>query len=141
MDGNIGFYTIKPDQIQVISPLLVLIFIPLFEVGFYPLLSLIGIRRPLQKIALGGLFSNLAFVLSMIVEINLEKTYPVLPVNGATQLRVFNGLNCDYDVYTNLSSTVQIIKLPSNSHFFEINVAVGESKSFPFTLSSDGPQC
>ncbi|KAG5684399.1 hypothetical protein PVAND_013634 [Polypedilum vanderplanki] len=50
MDGDIGFYTIKPDQMQVVNPLLILIFIPLYEVAFYPLLNLIGIRRPLQKI-------------------------------------------------------------------------------------------
>lgn len=53
MDGDIGVYVIKPDQMQVINPLLILIFIPLYEVAFYPLLNLIGIRRPLQKITAG----------------------------------------------------------------------------------------
>jgi dipeptide/tripeptide permease len=53
MNGDIGIYVIKPDQMQVINPLLILIFIPLYEVAFYPLLNLIGIRRPLQKITAG----------------------------------------------------------------------------------------
>lgn len=54
MNGDLGFYTILPDQMQVVNPFLILAFIPLYEVVFYPLLNLIGIRRPLQKITLGG---------------------------------------------------------------------------------------
>lgn len=66
-----GFYVIKPDQMQVINPLLILIFIPLYEVAIYPLLNIIGIRRPLQKICLGGLLAGISFIISAIVEINL----------------------------------------------------------------------
>ena len=36
MNGDIGFYTIKPDQMSVINPLLVILFIPLFEAVVYP---------------------------------------------------------------------------------------------------------
>lgn len=56
MDGDVGFYTIKPDQMQVVNPLLILIFIPLYEVAFYPVLNLIGVRRPLQKLTGGKKF-------------------------------------------------------------------------------------
>ena len=137
MDGDLGFYTIKPDQIQVINPLLILVFIPLYELIFYPLLNLVGIRRPLQKIALGGIFAGVAFIASMLVELALEKTYPVLPVNGEAQLRIFNGLNCDYTINTNLPTSVTNIKLPANSHFFEVNVPLKEETSiFPYTMTS-----
>lgn len=61
MDGDIGFYTIKPDQMQVVNPLLILIFIPLYEIAFYPLLNLIGIRRPLQKLTGGKMRIKLFF--------------------------------------------------------------------------------
>ena len=57
MDGDVGFYVIKPDQMQVVNPLLILIFIPLYEVAFYPVLNLIGIRRPLQKLTGGKCLS------------------------------------------------------------------------------------
>lgn len=58
----------KPDQMQVINPLLVLLFIPVFETVVYPMLAKIGIRKPLQKISLGGLLAALAFVLSAAVQ-------------------------------------------------------------------------
>jgi len=70
MNGRIDFlnWTIKPDQMQVMNPLLILLFIPLFETVVYPILAKIGIRKPLQKIALGGILAALAFVLSSIVQ-------------------------------------------------------------------------
>lgn len=70
MNGRIDFlnWTMKPDQMQVMNPLLVLLFIPIFEVVVYPLLAKIGVRKPLQKIALGGFLAALAFILSAFVQ-------------------------------------------------------------------------
>ncbi|XP_017472594.1 PREDICTED: peptide transporter family 1 [Rhagoletis zephyria] len=104
MDGDMGSWDIKPDQMQMINPFLILAFIPLYELAFYPLLGLVGIRRPLQKLTLGGIFAGIAFVVSGLVELQLEKTYPVLPSAGNAQLRVYNGELCDYSITTNLTN-------------------------------------
>lgn len=72
MDGDIGFYTIKPDQLQFVNPLLILVFIVAFELIFYPILKLVGIFRPLQKMALGGILAAASFVISGFVEIALN---------------------------------------------------------------------
>lgn len=141
MDGDLGFYTIKPDQMQVVNPLLILVFIPLYEVAFYPVLNLLGIRRPLQKIALGGVLAGVAFLCSMFVEINLEKTYPVLPRAGEAQLRIFNGIDCEYTVNTNLPTSVSKIVVAPNSQFTELNVDLSERTSFDYTLTSTTPNC
>lgn len=76
MNGNIGFFTVKPDQMQLLNPLFILISIPLFDYVWYPLLKLIGIRKPLQKMALGGVFAGLSFVLSMIVQLKMDELKP-----------------------------------------------------------------
>jgi len=70
MNGRINFlnWTMKPDQMQVMNPLLVLLFIPVFETVVYPLIAKIGIKKPLQKISLGGFLAALAFVLSAVVQ-------------------------------------------------------------------------
>lgn len=80
MNGDIGFYTIKPDQIQMLNPFLLFIFIPTFETIIYPLLSKIGIRRPLQKMVIGGLFAAFSFLLSAFVQFKIESS-PVKSVN------------------------------------------------------------
>jgi solute carrier family 15 oligopeptide transporter 1 len=133
MDGNIGFMEIKPDQIQVINPFLILTFIPLYELAFYPLLSLIGIRRPLQKLALGGIFGGCAFILSGFVEMVLEPTYPVLPAEGHSQLRIFNGLPCDYNVKaTDLEEiNVGVLGMNHTNVYFD-----GVEKEFTFEFTS-----
>lgn len=142
MDGDLGFWTIKPDQMQVINPLLILVFIPLYEVVFYPLLSLIGIRRPLQKLTLGGIFAGISFVISAIIEIQLEGTYAVLPKAGESQLRIFNGMNCVYNVETNLADHASFV-LNAKALFEEKYVKVSGQKSFTyrFTSDSDGEFC
>ena len=138
MDGDLGFWTIKPDQMQVINPLLILVFIPLYEVAFYPLLSLIGIRRPLQKLTLGGIFAGLAFVISTIVEIQLESTYAVMPKAGEAQLRIFNGMPCDYRIQSNIPEHADFT-LKSMSMFEEKYLNVKGSATYTYTLSSTGP--
>lgn len=70
MNGKIDFldWTIKPDQMQVINPIIIMLFIPLFEIVVYPILAKLHIRKPLQKITIGGFLAALAFVLSALVQ-------------------------------------------------------------------------
>ena len=139
MTGDLGFWEIKPDQMQVINPLLILVFIPLYEVVFYPLLSLIGIRRPLQKLTLGGIFAGIAFVISAIVEINLSNTYPVLPNSNEGQLRMFNGKSCDYTFSSNIPDFTTF-SLKANDIFEEKFIKVENGGSdFRWTITSATP--
>ncbi|XP_078043528.1 peptide transporter family 1 isoform X2 [Augochlora pura] len=98
MNGDIGGWLLQPDQMQVINPLLVLAFIPLFESFLYPFMAKIGMRSPLKKLTIGGLLAALAFVVSAVVEYKLEPTYAVLPTQGAAQVRFFNTLDCNVTV-------------------------------------------
>uniref|UniRef100_A0A7G3AMI3 Oligopeptide transporter 1 n=1 Tax=Lutzomyia longipalpis TaxID=7200 RepID=A0A7G3AMI3_LUTLO len=96
MDGRVGPITIKPDQMQVINPLLILAFIPLFDVFVYPLLGKVGIRRPLQKLTLGGILAAIAFTISGLIELKLESLHEPTPSIGYTQIRIYNPLPCQY---------------------------------------------
>lgn len=75
MNGDIGFYTIKPDQFTVINPLMVLILLPLFEYVFYPLLAKVGLKTALQKTTLGGILAGVSFIISAIVEVQIDKSH------------------------------------------------------------------
>lgn len=135
MDGDIGFYDLKPDQMQVVNPLLILTFIPLFEAIFYPLLAKVGISRPLQKLTCGGILAGIAFVISGLVEFQLEKTYPVLPGAGEAQLRFFNGLPCDYSAS---SPQAENFTLKALQVFEQKHIAVEGEKSFIYKFESIG---
>lgn len=138
MDGSIGeSFSFKPDQMQVINPLLILAFIPLYEIIFYPLLTRIGIRRPLQKLTLGGVLAGVAFVISAFVEIQLEKTYPLLPSPGVSQLRVFNGLSCDIPLTTGIPD-FPVINIPSHGYYEFKHIKLNGTKTFNAKIGSCG---
>lgn len=108
---------------QVLNPLLILVFIPLYDVLFYPLLNKVGIRRPLQKLTLGGTLAGVAFLFSGIVELQLESAQPVLPITGLNQFRIFNTQPCDYSVNTNIPDHTNFIltSLETYQHHIPIN--------------------
>ncbi|KOB77657.1 Yin, partial [Operophtera brumata] len=114
MEQDIGSWTLKADQMQVLNPLLILIFIPLFEVAIYPFMTKCRlISKPLHKMIWGGLLAAAAFVISGIVELNLLPTYGTPLVEGYSQLRVYNGFNCNYtftsfEPYNNSTSDFNI---------------------------------
>jgi solute carrier family 15 oligopeptide transporter 1 len=77
MNGLIFGYLIKPDQFQVVNPLFIIIFIPLFQICIYPIIEkFMFINTPLRKISIGGLLASLSFVISGIVEYHLEVRTP-----------------------------------------------------------------
>nr|XP_018918134.1 PREDICTED: peptide transporter family 1-like [Bemisia tabaci] len=99
MDGVVfNWFTIKPDQIEVLNPLFTVLLIPVFELVLYPLLEKIGIKRPLQYITIGASFCAAAFVMSAYLEYKLEPSYAKMPASGLGQLRIFNGLPCQVDL-------------------------------------------
>lgn len=106
MDGSVGNFSIKPDQMQVINPLLILIFIPLFDYIVYPVLAGVGIRRPLQKLSLGLLLAAIGFFLSAMVELRLEEEAPSAFPDAAdiVHLRLYNGMPCRYEFISDLGS-------------------------------------
>lgn len=143
MNGNIGFYELKPDQMQVINPLLILTFIPLYELIFYPLLSLIGIRRPLQKLTLGGIFAGIAFVLSAFVEMSIEPTYAVLAQKGESQLRIFNNRPCDYTFTSNIPDHASFMVNATSFYEFEKKhiTLTTEKANFRMTIQAATGNC
>ncbi|XP_060840474.1 peptide transporter family 1-like [Rhopalosiphum padi] len=138
MNGRIDFlnWTMKPDQMQVMNPLLVLLFIPFFETIVYPVLAKIGIKKPLQKISLGGFLAALAFVLSAVVQNKIIGGSIQIPV-GEGQLRVYNGFNCNITIN---STNLPVHKL-SSLETLEISYTPASKEiSIPIVFIAD-PSC
>lgn len=75
LNGDIGFYVIKPDQMILLNSFLALLLIPVFERLIYPLLEKVGIKSSLQRMCLGGALSGLAFVFAAAVEYFIEQDF------------------------------------------------------------------
>lgn len=72
MNGHLGFYTVKPDQIQLIMQILVMAFIPLCDLLIYPMLSRVGIKTVFHRITFAGILSFGAFVIAGVLEMQIN---------------------------------------------------------------------
>lgn len=140
MNGDIGFYQIKPDQMQLVAPILILILIPSYQWIIYPLLERIGIGRPLQKLTIGGILVGIAVMLSGFVELKIESSNAVPELKGMCQLRIYNGQQCDYAVeteYSALNGSMIISSMEMNQEYIKTN----ESKSIEYIMQSAASNC
>lgn len=134
MDGDVGFYTILPDQMQVVNPLLILAFIPIFTYGIYPLLNKCHLLvTPLQRMCCGGFMVALAFAVSAIIAMQLESTYPVLPSAGNIQLRVYNPSNCTGTLIINKINIPEELNAKSYYEYKDIKFEGNETVEYSFT--------
>ncbi|RZF40266.1 hypothetical protein LSTR_LSTR014420 [Laodelphax striatellus] len=140
MNGDLGGFTIKPDQMQVVNPVLIMIFIPIFEMVIYPLLAKLRIvRTSLQKLTVGGLLVAVSFVIAGLVETKIQPSYAILPQKGEAQLRLINGYDCDIRVKFPDNSTVpdQIVHNFDMLQLHSVKNITG-TNSFDVTLAATG---
>ncbi|XP_071484620.1 solute carrier family 15 member 2-like [Diadema antillarum] len=105
MDGRLGSWQIKPDQMQALNPVFILLFIPLFEGGIYPLLDKCGVpKRPLQRMAAGMALAMLAFVCAGFLQLKIEGTEISLPGDEQAIVNVINSSPCPIDVQSKFYS-------------------------------------
>ena len=99
MNGAVGSYVIKPDQMQLVNPAFILILIPLFDTVIYPFFAkwektfsiYVGncseyvckkllfvwkrfhfLVKPLQRMCVGGFLTAAAFAISGFLELQLQ---------------------------------------------------------------------
>jgi solute carrier family 15 oligopeptide transporter 1 len=110
-----GVINVLPEQMQVVNPALILIFLPLFNRVIYPLFTKCGIlKRPLERMVVGGLLTASAFFISGFLELNMMKTYPNIPEDGVSHLNVLNSLNCSLTLKMENESAPYLIAPSSN---------------------------
>ncbi|KAL4717830.1 hypothetical protein ACJJTC_000979 [Scirpophaga incertulas] len=88
--------TLMPDQLQVMSPAMVLLMIPLCPGGACPLLPDLP---PLHKMFLGGILAALSFVSAGILQIGIERSTLQIPGHQQTGVVLLNTLECPVEVF------------------------------------------
>ncbi|XP_073329372.1 solute carrier family 15 member 2 [Pagrus major] len=155
-------FSIKPDQMQMLNALLILVFVPIFDLIIYPLVGFCRINiTPLRKMAAGMIFAALAFGAATLVEVNVVKTVVDPAPEGNCLLQVFNlaGGNVSVKIpgssmfpeqiphlqdppeYVTLpvegSSVVQRIVVTLNGKTSECHHTVQQQKAYSLILNSD----
>ncbi|XP_039763196.1 peptide transporter family 1 isoform X2 [Pararge aegeria] len=144
MEQDIGSWTLKADQMQVINPFLILLFIPLFEVAIYPFMTYCKlIKKPLHKMIWGGILAAGAFIISGVVELNLLPTYGTPVTSGLAQLRVYNGQNCNFALnmhnpYTNTTENATVGPL---GVYEKLDIEAKQLIEMSYTLHGSDSSC
>uniref|UniRef100_A0A8D0CA06 Solute carrier family 15 member 1 n=1 Tax=Salvator merianae TaxID=96440 RepID=A0A8D0CA06_SALMN len=74
-----------------VNPILIIIMVPVVDAVLYPLIKKCHINfTPLRKMTVGMLLAALAFVAAALVQIQIDKTLPVFPMDGESQIKVIN---------------------------------------------------
>ncbi|KAJ8012348.1 hypothetical protein DPEC_G00041770 [Dallia pectoralis] len=97
-------FILKPDQMQMLNALLILLFVPIFDVVVYPLIGLCRINlTPLKKMSVGMILAALAFGAATLVEFNVMKTVVEPAPPEQCLLQVYNL--AESDIKLNISGS------------------------------------
>nr|XP_033802595.1 solute carrier family 15 member 2 isoform X2 [Geotrypetes seraphini] len=91
MNADFGGFSIKADQMQTLNPFLILLFIPVFDLGIYPLVKLCKFNfKPIRRMTVGMILAALAFAMAAILEVKLDESNMSEPVAKESLLQVLN---------------------------------------------------
>ncbi|XP_064646491.1 solute carrier family 15 member 2-like isoform X2 [Lineus longissimus] len=121
MDGHLGgAFRIKPDQMQAINTVLIIVLIPLFEGAIYPLLDKCRIpNRPLQRMCCGMVLAACAFVFAAFIQFRIDASE--LPAIKQDYMRgkFINDVPCPTKFTSEFQDTT--LKKFETSERFDIN--------------------
>ncbi|XP_020786900.2 solute carrier family 15 member 2 [Boleophthalmus pectinirostris] len=116
---NLAFgssFSIEPDQMQMLNALLILVFVPIFDLIIYPLIGCCKINvTPLRKMASGMIFAALAFGAATLVEINVVKTVvdPAPAQNALLQVLNVAGRDITVTLPNQNTESIQSLQDPA----------------------------
>ncbi|XP_030066123.1 solute carrier family 15 member 2 [Microcaecilia unicolor] len=91
MNADFGGFSVKPDQMQTLNPFLILVFIPVFDLGVYPLVKMCKFKfKPIRRMAVGMILAAVAFAVAAIIEVKIDETNMSEPVAQESLLQVLN---------------------------------------------------
>uniref|UniRef100_A0A8C0VA74 Solute carrier family 15 member 1-like n=1 Tax=Cyanistes caeruleus TaxID=156563 RepID=A0A8C0VA74_CYACU len=75
----------------IVNPILIVIMVPVVDSLVYPLIKKCKLNfTALKKMTVGMFLASMAFVASALVQVQIDKTYPVFPAAGQTQIKLIN---------------------------------------------------
>eukprot|EP00076_Gallus_gallus_P023604 XP_015145481.1 solute carrier family 15 member 2 isoform X3 [Gallus gallus] len=140
MNADFGIYVLQPDQMQFLNPLLILVFIPIFDLGLYPLISMCKFNfTPIRKMATGMILAGMAFGLAAIVEVKINETDMPQLVPKESLIQVLNLAKNPVQVTIQdqnlFQQPVEAFQNPDEYSHLILN---GEQQSLRFILQHQG---
>ena len=127
LDRMILGHEVLPSQIQAANPLLVMVLIPLFSYGLYPLLGRLFRLTPLRKISIGLFVTAVAFAIPSTIQVAIDHggappiAWQLLAYLVLTSAEVMVSITCLEFSYTQAPRTMKSFVMA----FFMLSIAAG----------------
>lgn len=132
MNGDLFFFTIKPDQMIVFNSIFTIAMLPVCNFVLYPLLARVGIKTYLHKMAVGGALAACSFIASGLVEIKIQSEFIHMLWLIPQYLFMATGENFLYVALVAFaySEAPPSIKSAMQAFMCKFNLPLGHSKYF-----------
>ncbi|XP_038606850.1 solute carrier family 15 member 2-like [Tachyglossus aculeatus] len=144
MDGNVGLFVIRPDQVQILNPFMILILVPMFELGIYPLVKLCKINlTPIRKMVIGMVLAALAFMLAAAIEIQMHEITEEMPLESRkSYVQILNLARNEVLVTMEQGGQDSLISEPigafqKSSYYYKLHLEE-EHQNLRFVVESQG---
>ncbi|KAL8183146.1 UNVERIFIED_CONTAM: hypothetical protein K2H54_019784 [Gekko kuhli] len=123
-----------------LNPLLILILIPVFDLGFYPLVNLCKLNfTPIKKMATGMILAGLAFAVAAFVELKIEDNAIPDPVARKSHIQVLNLADSNIEVAVLHPDLFQLSSEPfQDPDDYSKLILTGAQQSLPFRIQYQG---
>uniref|UniRef100_A0A3Q0R2D2 Solute carrier family 15 member 2 n=1 Tax=Amphilophus citrinellus TaxID=61819 RepID=A0A3Q0R2D2_AMPCI len=140
---NMAFVRVCLREVMMLNALLILIFVPIFDLIIYPLVTLCGIKiTPLRKMATGMVFAALAFGAATLVEVNVVKTVVNPAPAGSSLLQVVNLAEGDVSLKAlDADLSLESIQYLADPPQYEILPLSNGQLKFQITFNGSTFQC
>lgn len=116
LNGRInGYFTIQPDQLLVLTPILNLLLVPLFVTVIYPACKRCNLFTcEFKRFGLGFLIAILALLLTTILEIRMKNSS--ISLNLPNQLRIVNLSPCNLNIIDSKTHNPILLEINRTSY-------------------------
>ncbi|PAV75579.1 hypothetical protein WR25_12590 [Diploscapter pachys] len=114
-----GGLLLLPDQMQTLNAVLILVFIPIFQIIIYPLCSLCIELTPLRKMVAGGFLASAAFLITGFVQLQVNTSLPSLPGSNEAFLSVWNIAKNGCDVSVSMNAQTHKLTYQEYLHLYD----------------------
>jgi len=135
MDGDFGFMTIQPDQMQTVNPILILALVPIVDSGVYPLIAKCKLNfTPLKRMTVGMMLAAVAFIIAAVVQLQIDEGLPKFPAGDAAQVKYINMMDSQATITVGSMPPITIQPfMSSGPTYLDLN-----NRPFDLTVNSAG---
>jgi dipeptide/tripeptide permease len=113
LDGRFWSFIVKPEQLHIINPIVIVTFIPILDKLFYPLMGKLKmLQSELPRISFGLFLVITSFLISAILQFEIQDQFSTF--NPSSQIKMINLSPCNLTLNLNETTVLELSEYKKN---------------------------